>query len=403
MGHYDIGKVPKVDTRVKIPEEEFADRVRKLRQRLEKSNVDIGIVYGTPHMPGDVLYLSGYDPQLENTIVLVSQEKLFLLGGPEGARYAEEMLRFGEIRVLSELQIPLEDYPLIRIWDLRDVGKELVSGRITRAAILTRDDVMTTGVMSLMQKVLGKEVEFVDASDILYDMRFIKSVNEQAVLRVSNRICIEAVRAMVEVTEPGMRELEITAYGDYVMKNMGAYGYGFDSFILSGERINTCIGRGTNKVVRAGEMVRIAASARYEGYASTAARTVVAGGASREQAEFIEHVIKAHELAADKFICGGLEREVETAAWDYLKKHSLGQYQVYSVAHGTGITECLEARPITKHSEGRIPKNIAMMIDIGLYGHPKFYGAAIEDPYLINDRGETERLVDYPLRVYAVR
>lgn len=404
MAKYDLSKVPKVDTTATIPKQEYAERVKKLRKRMLDLKIDVAYGFATPYMPGDVFYLSGYDPQVENSLVLVSQEKQFVLAGPEGARYAEEMVKFGEVRVLSEMQIPLEDYPLIKIWSLGDVVKELSSGKIARVGILTKGDVVTIDAHALMKKVMGPKVEFVDISDVLfYEMRYYKSEAEQAVLRVSNKICAEAVRAMCKVVEPGMTELEVTAYGDYVARKMGAYGYSWDGFILSGPRINTCIGRGVNKKIEAGELVRIGYASRYEGYSSTAARSVVAGGATKEQAEFIDHSIRAHELAAGKYVYGGLEREVELAAWNYLEKHGLGRYQVYSVAHGTGISECLEARPFTKDSDGKIEKNITHMIDIGLYGHPKFHGASCEDPYLITDAGKTERMSDLPLKMYKMK
>jgi len=41
-----------------------------------------------------------------------------------------------------------------------------------------------------------------------------------------------------------------------------------------------------------------------------------------------------------------------------------------------------------------------MMIDVGLFGHPRFYGARHEDAFLISHDGKTERLTDLPMRVY---
>ncbi len=404
MVNYDLATVPKIDTTVTIPAAEYGRRVAQLRRRMAELRVDIAYAFATPCMPGDVFYLSGYDAPVETSILLVSQDKLFVLAGPEGARYAQEMVKFGEVRILSEMQIPLEDYPLIKVWNLADVLKELAGGRVDRVGVLTKGDVVTLDANALIKKVVGPEAEFVDISDVLYyEMRYYKSRAEQEVLRVSNRICAEAVRAMCEVVEPGMTELEVTAYGDYVAKSMGAYGYSWDGFILSGPRVNTCIGRGINKKIESGELVRIGYATRYEGYSSTAARSVVAGGATKEQAQFIDHSIRAHELAAEKYVFGGLERDVELAAWNYLSEHDLGRYQVYSVAHGTGISECLEARPFTKNSTGKIEKNITHMLDIGLYGHPKFHGASCEDPYLITDEGKTERMSDLPLKMYRMR
>ena len=399
---YDLNKVPKVDTNVTIPAEEYEERVKKLRKRLLAHNADIGIAYGTPHMPGDVFYLSGYDPQLENTILIVSQEKMFILSGPEGFAYAEEMVKYGEIKIVAELQLPLEDYPVTETISMDQVLKELFCGPIKRVALLTKDDVVTTGNIALMRKHLDSRVEFIDASDILYfELRFIKSSNEQKVLRISNRIAEEAVKAIVESVEPGKTELELAAIGDYVMKKMGASSYGFDTFVLSGERINTIIGRSTNKVIKPGEFLSIGVSCRYEGYASIARRMVIAGRkGTKEQIEFLEHGLKAYELSVEKFVYGALEKDVDLAARNYFKQHNLAKYQIYSVAHGTGITECLEARPFTQYNEGTIPKNIAMMIDIGIYGYPKLHGFAFENPFLINDKGETERLVNYPMRTF---
>jgi len=399
---YNLNNVPEVDTSVTIPVKEYEERVKKLRKRLLDFDADIGIAYGTPHMPGDVFYLSGYDPQLENTILLISQEKMFILCGPEGYTFAKEMVKYGEIKIVTELQLPLEDYPITETVSIDEVLKELFCDPIRRVAILTKDDVVTTGNMALMQKHLDNEVEFIDASDILYfELRFMKSINEQKVLRVSNRIAEEAVKAIVESVEPGKTELELAAIGDYVMKKMGASSYGFDTFVLSGERINTIIGRSTNKVIKPGEFISIGVSCRYEGYASVARRMVIAGGkGTKEQIQFLEHGLRAYKLAVEKFIYRGLEKDVDLAARNYFKQHNLAKYQLYSVAHGTGITECLEARPFTQYNEGTIPKNIAMMIDIGIYGYPKLHGFAFENPFLINDKGETERLVNYPMRTF---
>ncbi|GAH93117.1 unnamed protein product, partial [marine sediment metagenome] len=114
--------------------------------------------------------------------------------------------------------------------------------------------------------------------------------------------------------------------------------------LLSGERINTIIGRSTNKVIKPGEFLSIGVSCRYEGYASVARRMAIAGGkGTKEQIEFLEHGLRAYELAVEKFIYGGLEKDVDLAVRNYFKQQNLAQYQIYSVAHGTGITECLEA------------------------------------------------------------
>lgn len=395
---YDLNKIPSIDLSVKIPTSEYVERCEKLREEMSERNIDIGIAFGTPYLPGDVLYLTGFDTAVENSTVLITLDKLYILCGPEGSYVCRAHIINGEYRIIQELQIPGEEYVNTPTVSIKSVISEIYPGKIKRVGILTRPDIITVDAAEMIKKALP-DAEFVDASDILYYMRFIKSSAELAVLRVSNRICIEAVKAMCESVKPGIRELEVTAVGDYVMKKMGAYAYGFDSFVTAGERSNTIMGRGTNRIIKKGELVSIGASARYEGYASTARRMAVAGGFSKKHIEYYEKVAKAQEIAAENFKYGLPKKGIEKAVCDYWKKLDLFKYKVYSVAHGTGISECLEAEAFTMNSEGTIPKNISMMLDVGLYNHPEFHGCSIENPYIINEKGETENLAEaYPIR-----
>jgi Xaa-Pro aminopeptidase len=396
---YDLANVPKADITVKIPDSEYAARCQELRKTMLERNLDIGFVFGTPYLPGDVMYLTGFDTAVENATALITQDKLFVLCGPEGSYVCRAHLRHGDYRIIQELQIPSEEYVNTPTVPIKSVIKEMHPGKIIRVGILTRPDVMTLDTLEMMKKAVGSDAEFIDASDILYSMRFYKSPAELAVLRVSNRICIEAVRAMVESVKPGMHEFEVTAVGDYVMKKMGAYAYGFDSFVTAGERSNTIMGRGTDRIIQDGEVVSIGAAARYEGYASTARRMAVAGGFTRKHIEYYEKIAQAQELAAENFKCGLPRNGIEKAVCDFFRKSGLFQYKIYSVAHGTGISECLEAEAFTMKSVGLIPKNISMMLDVGLYNHPEFHGCSIENPYIINEKGETECLAEaYPIR-----
>jgi hypothetical protein len=76
---------------------------------------------------------------------------------------------------------------------------------------------------------------------------------------------------------------------------------------------------------------------------------------------------------------------------------------MYSSAHGTGISEAFEGRAATRFSDYNFPKNIVSMIDIGLYGHPDYFGFRHEEAYLIDNEGITRKLTDLPMRVYERR
>ena len=70
----------------RIPDSEFVERLQKVQQGLKKEGLAVGLAYATEHMPGDVQYLTGYDPHIENVALLVLPNRLVLLGGAEAAR-----------------------------------------------------------------------------------------------------------------------------------------------------------------------------------------------------------------------------------------------------------------------------------------------------------------------------
>jgi Xaa-Pro aminopeptidase len=398
-------RLPKIDTSKKIQKEEFENRVRKLQDELDRRNIDIGIVYSSPIVPGDVFYLSGYDPHLEvSAAILISPTKMTVLGGPESVEYAKESMRAGVWRYLKEFQLSWEDYPQAEFSSLKEVIDETVEGKkIKRVGILTTRDIISVDWLELVKKNIGKNAEFVDATEILAEARYIKSKNEQEMIRIANVIAAEAIKKMIENVKPGMRELEVAAYGDYVCKSMGAYNYGYDTLVTTGKRINTIIGRSSNKIINTGDVCILGACPRYEGYSGAPSRTIVVGGADKGQAEFLEHGLRVHELAVEKYVFGKPACDLDIAAREFHKKAGLGQYQMYSSAHGTGISEAFEGKAATRFSDYNFPKNIISMIDIGLYGHPDYYGFRHEEAYLIDDEGISRKLTDLPVKVYERR
>jgi Xaa-Pro aminopeptidase len=386
----------------RIPDSEYPERLQRVRQRLKQEALTVGLAYATEHMPGDVQYLTGYDPHLENVALLVLPDHLVVLGGAEGEKMFEDMGRAGVWRNLSLFEIPFQDYGGLRFYSLAETLQEFVGQIPAEIGFLSAPNVLSQEIVALAAKAGdGKQVRLRDASRIMAEARYRKSPAELQMFRIASRIATEAMRVMLETVAPGIRELEVAAVGDSVCKKLGSYGYGFDTMVCSGARIDTIIGRSTNRVIERGDLVMLGVSPRYEGYTSAMGRTVVAGNASADQAAFLDHGIRAHELAIAQLTAGKPAREVDLAARRYLGSVGLGQYHTYGVGHGIGFTECLEEKTATQSSDYDLPAGIAMMIDVGLFGHPRFFGARHEDPYLISHDGRTERLTDLPMKVYS--
>ncbi len=382
------------DTEFDIQPDEYRGRVEKVQKILVERGISVAYASGTPFLPGDVFYLSGHDVQCpeNNAISIISQDKAYICVGPEGYEYAKEMVKFGEIINLDELKYEHEEYPYAKFRNLKDVLYEAAGGKIEKVGKLTFDYIGTDLIQKLIKNCIEEKTEIVNATDILYELRFIKSDNELELLRTAFKICSIATREVVDNIKPGVNELELAAIADYIHKYMGCNSFCFDQIILSGKRINTIVGRATDKVIKKGEFVTFFINGRYKGYSAHTARTVVAGGPNKEQQKFLDHGYKAYNIALENFKLGLPAKNLDGKAREYFKSVGLDKYQIYSFCHGAGIHESNEGKGSTKHADWLIPKNIIMMINIGLYNYPNFHGFVLEDGAIINSKGETELL-----------
>ncbi len=386
----------------RIPDSEFVRRLETVQRALKQEGLAVGLAYATEHMPGDVQYLTGYDPHIENVALLVLPDQLVILGGAEGEKMFEDMGQAGVWRNLTLFEIPFQDYGGLRFHTLDEILREFLGQVPAEIGLLSAPNVLSQEIVGMAHQAGdGGQVALRDVSHIMAEARYRKSPSELQMFRIASWIATEAMRAMLAIVAPGLRELEVAAAGDAACKRLGAYGYGFETIVCSGPRINTIIGRATNRVIQRGDMMMLGVSPRFEGYTSALGRTVVAGGATADQAAFLDHGIHAHELAIAQLVAGKPEREVDLAARRHLTNVELGQYHTYGVGHGIGFTECLEGKTATASSNYDLPAGVAIMIDVGLFGHPTFHGSRHEDPFLISHDGKTERLTDLPMKVFT--
>jgi Xaa-Pro aminopeptidase len=382
-----------------LSDAEFERRVAHVRQALRDRGIDVGLAYGTQHVPGDVQYLTGYDPNIENVALLVLPDEVVAFGGAEGEAMFADSGRFGTWRNLSAFEIPFQDYGDTRFWSLAETLVDLLGSPPPSIGLLSQANVLSHEIVELAREAVTPGGALVDVSEILFEARYRKSREELEMFRISSKIATESMRAMLAALEPGVRELEVAAEGDRVVKRLGAYAHGFDTIVCAGERIDTIIGRATNRVIEDGDLVMLGASPRYEGYTSALGRTVVAGTSTPEQDEFLDRCAHAHALAVSALRCGAPAASVDLAAREYLASVGLGEYHAYGVGHGIGLSECLEWKTATRVSDYDLPAGIAIMLDVGLAAHPTFFGGRHEDPFLIDHDGNTERLTDLPMRL----
>jgi len=417
----DLEKVEKIvkkyekeiDLSVHVSNAEFIERQNIVQKELKKRGIDVGIFFFYREMPGDGLYLTGYDPTIERSAGFIGQEGgPTILAGPEAGLVAKEAGKGKRVTVafVEEFAIPDEHYEGA-VYHTLDKLLKTSAGKdsIKKIGLLTGGDLIPVSLLENLKKSVAENVEFVNAEDILKALRLEKSESEFACMKQANIIACAAMRAALAVIKPGLREAQIAAVGDYVMKSLGARGYGVESIVTTGDNCRSIVSPASNDVIKMGDMVQMGFCPNYQGYKGISRRVVIAGEPSAIQQEYLDRISESYEKA-EKALYEVVENNLEPcivdlAAREYFTKLeiagiSMKDYHSYSIAHGTGLTECFEPTMIGPETKERLGSRIGIMLDFGSYGipHHEIPGGCVENAFG-KDGCKLLKWTDLPVRV----
>jgi len=379
---------PRVRRDLRIGRKEYEARWAKVQAAMRKKGYDLAYACGSELDRSDVAWLAGvFDPIIERYGVLVPAEgRPVVVAGSEGGHVVEEGVRESgaELALLREFQISDEDYRFARFGSLEDVVGRLVparAGKAVRIAVFSSAQFVPHDHVNMLTGRFGGDNVVFD-TDLLRRIKYEKSPAELALVGAANAAADAAFLGMLASLEPGVRELELAAVGDYIMKRLGAGRTGFPTIVSSGTRGRTVLGPATNKVVRRGEVLSMGVSPSLNGYHGIMRRTVKCGAewtfAERVFMETLEglyhRVMKATLAAAKK---GLPSCSIDAAGKAYLEGTKLRTKaggmmtprEPYTFIHNTGCSECQEGfGAVTPYTEEPLGRNVALMIDVAFMG-----------------------------------
>ncbi|MBP1990943.1 M24 family metallopeptidase [Paenibacillus eucommiae] len=373
---------------LRIPAEEFADRVRKLRVLMSEQGIQACLIYGDEYRKENLRYMSNYWPLFERGAVMVPLTgEPFVIAAPEGEMFCRETSAWPDIRLLPEFNcvtVPDKiEYPLAHYTSLTAISRELQSSHPLQRIGLVGIDAMPVPLMKMIEQSF-EGVEIVDAGDLLFKLRMTKTANEIACLQEAARIADAGYKMMINQVKPGMTELELAslAYGECTRQ--GAESIPF-CLLTSGERVHTIIGRASGKVIENGDMIMAAIAVQVEGYVATLNFPFVAGEISSEQQAFITILVEAEDQALSQIKAGAKQSEVVRAVKAYFKDKDVTEYDLYPPLHGCGLAEAESPYP-DENSEAIFAAGMTVNTDVSLFGHP--HGSnRIEESLLVTDTG----------------
>jgi len=235
---------------------------------------------------------------------------------------------------------------------------------------------------SLMKGVLG-DFPWVDASDIMKELRMVKDESEIKSMQEAARLADIGVGIAKELLAPGKIASEIVVEIERQLKLQGARAVSMS--LATGA--NTAIphaGTSTD-VICDGDLAWLDLCVNVDGYWSDITRTYAIGQISDELKNVYKVVIEAQEEARLNARPGMSGADVDALARQVIASHGYGEQFIHRTGHGLGL-EIHEDPYIVASNNTPLPIGSTFTIEPGIY-LPGRGGVRIEDDVLLTPSG----------------
>ncbi len=249
-----------------------------------------------------------------------------------------------------------------------------------------------------LTKMLRDKVKLKTQGNLVWELRKVKDEEELELMRKAGELTSEGMKTAYEVIRPRIKEYEVAAEIEYVMRRKGSWGTAFDTIVASGDRSAFPHGGCTDRKIREGDLVVVDIGAVYRFYRSDMTRTLVAGKPSEKQRKVYETVKLAQEKAFQAIKPKAKAKEIDAIARKLIADAGYGEYFVHGLGHGVGL-EVHEPPILNSESKDKLAVGNVVTNEPGIY-IVGFGGIRIEDTVLVQAH-KTEKLTKGPYSLEA--
>jgi len=318
--------------------EEYAERLERIRAAMERAKLDLLFVSA----PESLYYVSGFlsnwyqaqSPMIwpPTSGIAIHRESRRTIHFESEAE--ETLVRFtsisNDLRVPRDPQVSMIDFITAELsaegWLKGTTGLEIYSYRPNR------------GHSQLFEAALvASGATVVDATDILRDVRRIKSPQERGYLREAGRIADIGMAAARDALKVGATELEIHGAMTYAMIMAGGEPAAIQLPVTSGVKTASPHAAASHKKIRAGENVLVDICGVYRCYHTNLARTFSMGEPHPEVAEQIRKSSGLFKHIKDFLQPGMRVADLIAPARAYYEEHGLWEDRGWVGGYELGI------------------------------------------------------------------
>ena len=345
-----------------MAEFDFYSRLEKLLQKISDEQIDSVLIL----KPENLFYFSGFNG--DSSVLFISKNFRKLITDGRYTEQAESQAKnFEVIRQTEGLFTKLADE--VKNSAVKSIGFE---GNFFTFAEHAK----------LKEKLPAVGLKSVEVDSI-------RQIKDAAEIDCIKRACEIADKAFAEILnfiKAGVREYEVAAEMEYLMREFGSERAAFDTIVASGVRGSLPHGRATDKIICDGELVTLDFGAVVNGYHSDITRTICVGKASAKQREIYNAVLNAQMYGLEVIKVGVGGKEIDEKVRERLKSLGYGDYFTHALGHSLGLNIHEEPRLSPLSTCERLEVNMLVTDEPGVY-IPNFGGVRIEDTVLVTNYG----------------
>jgi Xaa-Pro aminopeptidase len=321
-------------------------RLQKARKLIKEKNLDAMIIIGRPN----TIYNSGFTGS--TSVLLIGPEKAWLVVDFRYTIQAREQV-FEGIEVVEQQESFYKTInELISDNSIADIGFE--------------GNVLTFSEYQKMKISLTKAKNLVNLEGSVDRLRLIKDSEEIECIQQAVLLGDRVFDHIVKFIKPGMKETEVSAEIEYMMKKLGARGPSFETIVAAGHRSAMCHGTATDNVIKAGDAVVLDFGLIYRNYCSDMTRTIFIGEPNKELKRIYDIVRHAQEAALSGIVSGMKASDADKIPRDIIAEAGFGAAFGHSLGHGVGV-EIHEEPRVSAKSEDILTDGMVFSVEPGIY------------------------------------
>lgn len=230
---------------------------------------------------------------------------------------------------------------------------------------------------------------------VISNLRVVKSPEEIDLLRKAGQITAEGIKNVLANAKPGMKEYELEAYFNFVLKSRGITEFAFPTILASGYN-GTVLHYSANTGTAAdGSLVLLDLGAQYQYYNGDISYTFPVNGKFTERQKTIYDIVLHCNQEVTKMVKPGVAFEelndftIKFFTEELLKigliqkPEELRKYYFHHVSHSLG----LDTHDVGNYRDINLVPGEVITNEPGLYIPEESIGIRIEDDVLVTENG----------------